>query len=208
MIFPPIIERSLFPPRTERSIHLSTLSTLRPIKNGRHFADDTFKRIFLNEYARVLLKISLKFVPKGPMNNVPALVQIMAWRQPGNKSSSEAMLVRLPTHIWVTRTQWVKKDILDCKIFRPVSNRSFISKIIECIVSVQLSDHQKTHDLYEVSHQVSVYRQLHSAEAALFCYLVDNDLLQAGNTPVGATLVLSATFDTIRHHGANHKPES
>ena len=27
--------------------------------------------------------MSLKFVPKGPINNIPALVQIMAWRRPG-----------------------------------------------------------------------------------------------------------------------------
>ena len=76
---------------------------------------------------------------------------------------------------------------------------------------MQLSDHQKTHDLYEVSHQVSVYRQLHSAETALFCYLVDNDLLQAGDTPVGATLALidlSAACDTTRHHRSRHTPES
>ena len=41
-------------------------------------ADDTFKRIFLNENARISIKISLKFVSKGPINNIPALVQIMA----------------------------------------------------------------------------------------------------------------------------------
>ena len=52
--------------------------TLRPRQNDRRFADDTFKRIFLNENVRILIKISLKFVPKGPINNNPALVQIMA----------------------------------------------------------------------------------------------------------------------------------
>ena len=51
-----------------------TLNTLRPRQNGRHFADDTFKPIFLNENVIILIKISLKFVPKGPINNVPALV--------------------------------------------------------------------------------------------------------------------------------------
>ena len=49
----------------------------------------------------------LKFVPKGPINNIPALVQIMAWRRPGDKPLSEPMMVRLPTHICVTRPQWV-----------------------------------------------------------------------------------------------------
>ena len=43
-------------------------------------ADDTFKGIFLNENVRISIKISLRFVPKGPINNNPALVQVMAWR--------------------------------------------------------------------------------------------------------------------------------
>ena len=35
------------------------------------------------------IKISLKFVHKGPINNIPALVQMMAWRRPGDKPLSE-----------------------------------------------------------------------------------------------------------------------
>ena len=53
------------------------VNTLRPRKNGRHFADDTFKRIVLNEYVRFSIKISLKCLPKGPISNIPALVQII-----------------------------------------------------------------------------------------------------------------------------------
>ena len=49
----------------------------------------------------------LKFVPKGPINNIPAMVQIMAWRRPGDKPLSEPMMVSLPTHICVSRPQWV-----------------------------------------------------------------------------------------------------
>ena len=79
------------------------VNTLRPRQNGRRFADDTFKRIFLNENVRISIKISLKFVPKGPINNNPALVQIMAWRRPGDKPLSEPMMVSLSTHICVTR---------------------------------------------------------------------------------------------------------
>ena len=74
---------------------------------GCHLADDTFKRIFLNENVRILIKISLKFVAKGPLNNTPTLVQIMAWRRPGNKPLSEPMVVWLPTHICVTWLQWL-----------------------------------------------------------------------------------------------------
>ena len=77
-------------------------------QNNRYFAVDTFKHIFLNENARSWIKISLMFVSKRPINNIPALVQLMAWRQPGDKPLSEPMVVRLPTHICVTRPQWVK----------------------------------------------------------------------------------------------------
>ena len=55
------------------------------------------------------IKISLKLVRKGPINNIPALVQIMAWRRPGDKPLSEPMLVSLLTHICVTRPQLVKR---------------------------------------------------------------------------------------------------
>ena len=84
-----------------------SLNTLRPRQNGRHFPDDTFKRIFMNDNVWISIKVSLKFVPKGSINNITALVQIMAWRRPGNKPLSEPMMVNLPTHICVTRPQWV-----------------------------------------------------------------------------------------------------
>ena len=57
------------------------LNTLRPRKNGCHFPDEIFKCSFLNENVWISIKISLKFVPKVPIDNIPALVQIMAWRR-------------------------------------------------------------------------------------------------------------------------------
>ena len=84
------------------------VNLLRPRQNGRHFADDIFNCIFLNE--NVWIPISLKFVPKVPINNIPALFQIMAWRCPGDKPLSEPMVVSLPTHIWVTRPQWLNVE--------------------------------------------------------------------------------------------------
>ena len=84
---------------------LNRFNTLRPRQNSHHFADDIFKCIFLNENASISIKISLKFDPKGPNNNIPELVQIMAWRRPGDKPLSEPMMVSFPTHICVTRPQ-------------------------------------------------------------------------------------------------------
>ena len=87
-------------------------NTLRPRQNGRHFADDTFSRIFVNKNVRISIKFSLKFVTKGPINNIPALVQIMAWRRPGDKPLSEPVMVSLLTHIYVTRPQWVNEKLI------------------------------------------------------------------------------------------------
>ena len=47
-------------------------------------ADDIFKCIFLNENDRIPIQISLKFVPKIPIDNKRALVQVMAWRRTGD----------------------------------------------------------------------------------------------------------------------------
>ena len=65
-------------------------------KMGAIFQTTIFKCIFLTENAWISIRISLQFVPNpmGPINNIPALVQIMAWRQPGDKALSEPMMVR------------------------------------------------------------------------------------------------------------------
>ena len=56
-------------------------------------ADDNFICKFVNENILISITISLKFVPKGLINNIPALVQIMAWHHPGDKPLSEPMMV-------------------------------------------------------------------------------------------------------------------
>ena len=82
-------------------------NTLRPRRNGRHFPEEIFKCIFLGENVRIQIQITLKFVSKGVINNILAFVQTMAWRRPGDKSLSESMMFGLPTHICVTRPEWV-----------------------------------------------------------------------------------------------------
>ena len=82
-------------------------NTLRPRRDRRHFADDIFKWIFFNENGCILMKFSLKYVRKGPIDNNRALVQIMAWRRSGDKPLSEPMMISLQTHICVTGPQWV-----------------------------------------------------------------------------------------------------
>ena len=51
-----------------------------------------FQRIFLDENVKILINISLKLAPKGQINNLPALVQLMAWHRPSDKPLSEPMV--------------------------------------------------------------------------------------------------------------------
>ena len=81
---------NIYVTRPQRVNSLS-LNTLRPRQNS-HVPDDIFKLIFVNENAWISIKISLKFVPSGPINNIRALVQTMAWRRPGAKPLSEPMM--------------------------------------------------------------------------------------------------------------------
>ena len=92
----------------DKKVEQHIINTLRPKQNGHHFTDNIFKCILWNEYVWVSNKISLKFVPKGPINNIPALAQIMAWHQPSNKPLSEQMMIILQMQICVTQPQWVK----------------------------------------------------------------------------------------------------
>ena len=63
-------------------VHFS-IKTLRPRQNGRHFADDIFTCVFLNENIWMQINISLKFLIKCQINNIPQLLQIMTCRRPG-----------------------------------------------------------------------------------------------------------------------------
>ena len=79
--------------------------TTRPRRNEQHFADDIFKHIFFNENVWISITISLKFVPMGLINDIPALVQIMVWRRLGDRPFSETLMVKLLTYICITPPQ-------------------------------------------------------------------------------------------------------
>ena len=66
-------------------------STLRPRQHCHNFPDNIFKWNILDENVHILIKISWKFVPKDPINNI-LLIQIMAWHQLGNKPLSEPIM--------------------------------------------------------------------------------------------------------------------
>ena len=82
--------------KTSTLIHIcqQTLTHLPLDKMAAILADDIFKFVFLNENGRILIQISLKFVSRNPIDNKPALVQVMAWRQIGDKPLPEPMMAQ------------------------------------------------------------------------------------------------------------------
>lgn len=96
----------------------------------------------------------------------------------------------------------LKKPSLDAeqlKNYRPVSNLTFLSKVIEKIVAARINNHLSTYQLHEPMQ--SAYRECHGTETALVC--VQNDLLRALDQKQAVYLVLldlSAAFDTIDHN--------
>ena len=72
-----------------------------PGQNGCHFADNIFRCIFVSEKSCILMKISLKFVSKCPIDNKWTLLQVMAWRRIGDKPFPELMLTQFnDAYMW------------------------------------------------------------------------------------------------------------
>ena len=77
-------------------------------------ADDIFKCIFLNENDKIQIQISLKLVPRSPIDNKPALVQVMAWRWTGDEPLPEPMMTQFTdTYIYSTRGDQLSHTMLD-----------------------------------------------------------------------------------------------
>ena len=95
---------------------------LRTRQNYCNFSD-VFKCISLSENKWIQMKFSLKFVPKGTIDNIPALVQIMAWHQPGHKPLSEPMMVSLLLLYAPLSLNELNKYNLIFFIFQPIKMR-------------------------------------------------------------------------------------
>ena len=72
----------------------TSINSSPPIQNGQHFTDDISRCIFIDEKFCILINIPLKLVPEDQINNIPALVQIMAWHQIGDKPLPEPILTQ------------------------------------------------------------------------------------------------------------------
>ena len=97
----------------------------------------------------------------------------------------------------VLKKSTVPKEELNS--YRPISNLSFISKILEKVVANRLRSHIYKNGLSNVSQ--SAYKQFHSTETALL--KVHNDInlnIDNGKVTALTLLDLSAAFDTIDHN--------
>ena len=70
------------------------LTHLHDDKMALIVSGDIFETHFLEGNVSILIQISLKFVPRGQIDNKSALVQVMVWRRTGDKPLPEAMMTQ------------------------------------------------------------------------------------------------------------------
>ena len=123
-----------------------------------------------------------------PIITVVINLSLSSWNMPSNLK--EAIFIPL-----------IKKACLDPEIFnhfRPISNLTYLSKLIEKVVATRLFDYMTTNGLHECL--PSSYKKYHSTETALTC--IHDVILRAVDEKICVILLLldlSAAFDTIDH---------
>ena len=162
-----------------------------------------FSSVTLQEIRHIILKAPSKSCELDPLPSwllkecVDELSPIVT--SIGNASLNHAIVpVSLKTALIrpLLKKSGLDKEVL--KNYRPVSNLSFISKVLEKVVAKRLDDYMLDNNLY--SSVQSAYRERHSTETALL--KVQSDILTALDSGSGAVLLmldLSAAFDTIDH---------
>ena len=148
-------------------LHSVVLTKMRPEQNGCHLAYNIFKTIFLNENVHILNKISLKFVPKGPIDKKPFLVQVMAWHLTCNKPLHE------PMSTW---PQWVKYIQVVCILwlYALIGNLNGLvtRNSILSIIYVTESICATVHNANEKS--ALIHRSMHECTGVLIMMLIPN----------------------------------
>ena len=113
---------------------ISSVNTLKPRRDGRLFPD-ILEWIFLNEIIWISIKLSLKFIPRGPINNMPASFPIMACHRPGDK----------PLSIWTSDAyaslgQWVNS----LRLLGPSHHQNKWCLLLIAVFGTNLSETENT----------------------------------------------------------------
>ena len=164
---------------------------------------NAFKLVTSDEVYKTIMKSKKKTCPLDPIPTsllidcieelLPLITNII------NRSLSSGTFPNIFKHAIVTPL--LKKSTLDpnvLKNYRPISNLSFLSKIIEKIILSQLIDYLNSNNLFPK--QQSAYRPSHSTETVLLKVMNDiRNAVDSGNFSLLTLLDLSAAFDTIDH---------
>ena len=119
---------------------------------SQHEIEAIFKCIFSNENVLIVIKISRKLVSKSPIKNIPALVQIMAWRRSGDKPVSEQVMIVQLTHISLNVLKW-------CEYLSHYYRSFHNSLTISYLISKQATDINISTD-YVLTHYVNQCRHI------------------------------------------------
>ena len=174
-------------------------------EEARHDCNfDTFESIVADDLDAVVNSMSDKFCYLDPIPTwlfkkcLPELTPILLYII--NGSLSKGFFPKSLKHAVIIPT--IKSDTLDCDIlnnYRPISNLSFISKVIEKCALCQLSEYLEQNQL--LCDAQSGYRPHHSCETLLIKMVDDINKYINQNQAVALILLdLSAAFDTIDHN--------
>ena len=159
------------------------------------FTSEELRRIIMNSPSKSCsLDPIPTFILKEVIDIVLPFLTVMC-----NASLQEGLLPVSQRHAIITPL--LKKQSLDpteLKNYRPVSNLTFMSKIVEKLVSERLTCYLQANNL--MPRLQSAYRRHHSTETALL--RVVSDILRAvdsGKVALLSLLDLSAAFDTVDH---------
>ena len=120
--------------------HETCVNTLRPRQNYRYFTDTRFNSIFLNENPLILIRISLKFVHKGQIDNELAMVQLTHWGRVTHKCVSNLTIIVSDNGLSPGRRQaitWTNAGIL---LIGPLG-----TNFSEIVIGIQTFSFQKMH---------------------------------------------------------------
>lgn len=186
------------------AIRTATLSTTKPKIDIRACTGlHTMKKVTAEEVTKVINRATVKHCSLDPAPTwlvkrlLPLLsgpISLMC-----NASLAEGVFPStLKQAIVKPRLKKSTLDPDDLNSYRPISNLSFISKVVERVVADRFTEHVESQDL--LPSRQSAYRAKHSTETAIAA--VYDEIVRAvdsGHMCVLVLLDLSSAFDTVDH---------